>query len=76
LVLFRDSRAPFTDSDVATIQAISSIFAVALAEVVRLSERQSDDNPFYDDTRDDEDRRERERRSEADWWKRGEAPPF
>jgi signal transduction histidine kinase/FixJ family two-component response regulator len=80
LVLFRDARAPFTDSDVAAIQSISPIFAVALAEVVRESEGGGDGNPFYDDTRDHRDDRsdrdDRDRRNEADWWKRGEAPPF
>lgn len=73
LVLFRDARAPFTDHHTATIQAISPVFAVALAEVVRRSEKHSDDDsPFYDDLHDDD----RDKRGEADWWKRGETPPF
>jgi len=98
IVMFRDARSPFTDSDVAAIQAIAPIFAVALANVVRHAEHGDEesgggnsgtDNPFYDDTidrdenaKDDEKKRrggkkkDRDKHNDADWWKRGEAPPF
>ncbi len=81
LVLFRDARSPFTDQDVSAVQSISPIFALALAEVVRRAERHPDDSPFYDDHPDDDrdsrDKRDkRDKHNEADWWKRGEAPPF
>jgi FixJ family two-component response regulator len=110
IVLFRDARAPFTDNDVAAIQSIAPIFAVALADVVRHADHQWDDSPFYDDTQSDQQNRplddrplddrplddrddnqkpknknnknnknnkkDRDRTSDADWWKRGEAPPF
>jgi FixJ family two-component response regulator len=83
LVLFRDVRSPFTDSDVSALQTIAPIFAVTLANVVRHAQREGDDNPFFEgstpdgEARDErEDREDPERRNEADWWKRGEAPPF
>lgn len=95
-VAFRDSRSPFSEEDGAMLKAISPLFAVALASVVRKSEGDLDEegNPFYDDSDanndhvDDDERkadRERERekkkredkeRHSADWWKRGEPPPF
>jgi FixJ family two-component response regulator len=110
VVMFRDNRCPFTDADEAMIQAISPIFAVALANIVRHSSDDDagnggewgDDNndrdngggggggaggrtsgidsPFYDGNRDiprnQPKKPRREKGSEADWWKRGEAPPF
>lgn len=103
-VAFRDARSPFTEEDGAMLKAISPLFAIALASVVRKADGELDDveldedgNPFYDDANgaakgglaDDEDeeverkRRERERKKKedqerhaADWWKRGEPPPF
>src|SRR4051812_31654426 len=98
-VAFRDDRSPFTDDDGAMMKAISPLFAVALATIVR---RQHDDiedldadgsSPFYDDSsgepeqpkrEEDEERERRKREGErekkdrhaADWWKRGEPPPF
>ena len=123
VVLFRDARSPFTDSDVAAVQAIAPLFAVALANVVRHAEHGYEDDddygggggggggggndgsndnqgngtgggagttPFSDDSidRDEHQRRadkqkkpnkpqpKKERHDAADWWKRGEAPPF
>ena len=96
-VAFRDARSPFSEEDGVMLKAISPLFAVALASVVRKSEGELDEegNPFYDDSDaagndhvDDDDRkaerdREREKkkredkeRHSADWWKRGEPPPF
>src|SRR5262245_18433828 len=43
IVLFRDEKAPFTDDDVVTMRAISSIFAVALVNIVRRSQQDSED---------------------------------
>ena len=59
------------------MQAISPVFALSLANVVRHAERQEADADEDTDTLDDDPKkRDKERRSEADWWKRGEAPPF
>lgn len=94
-VAFRDSRSPFSEEDGAMLKAISPLFAVALASVVRRTEGELDEegNPFYDDSdsandhsdddRDSEREKDREKkkredkeRHSADWWKRGEPPPF
>lgn len=83
VVMFRDSRCPFTDADEAMLQAICPLFSIALANVVRRTEGDdsgpddgggSDDGPFLDDRPGPRNRRAKS--SEADWWKRGEAPPF
>jgi len=77
-ILFRDHKAPFTDKDLAMLKAVSPIFSVALAATVRQSEKADlDENPFYDGDENNGERDEkRDPRSEADWWKRGEPPPF
>jgi DNA-binding response OmpR family regulator len=78
-ILFRDQKAPFTDEDAAMLNAISPIFSVALAASVRQSQRtESCENPFYEGGEEERDERDEKRdaRSEADWWKRGEPPPF
>ena len=117
IVMFRDARSPFTDADVAAVQAIAPLFAVALANVVRHAESGHDDDygggnpdgnddgvggggagtsPFSEDSidRDDPTRdgkkdgkdkkdnrnnknvKKKDKHDAADWWKRGEAPPF
>ena len=89
VILFRDASAPFTDEDAAALKAISPIFATALASCVRGSEsgeddaeatNEADDNsPFYDNVDDDDSKDKKPKKpkkDDADWWKRGEAPPF
>jgi FixJ family two-component response regulator len=82
LVLFRDGKSPFTDEDAAMIKAICAIFATALAGVVREGE-EGEDGELEDEYREDTDtegdepkRKRKDAKSDADWWKRGEAPPF
>ena len=59
LVFFRDGKTPFGEADEALLKAISPIFAVALASVVRDADAgdtvggeggnsAGEDNPFYD----------------------------
>jgi FixJ family two-component response regulator len=92
LVLFRDEKCPFTADDVAMLKAISPIFAVALAGMVRGRDGDggdADEGPSNanDDTNDrgifDEEENEKKRRArkkkeqhDSDWWKRGDPPPF
>jgi DNA-binding response OmpR family regulator len=80
-ILFRDQKAPFTDQDIEVLKAIAPIFSTTLASTVRRAERADlDENPFYDgdepNSEKDERNEKRDARSEADWWKRGEPPPF
>ncbi len=63
IVFFRDETSPFTDTDTATLSAISAIFAVSLATIVK---EQGESEAEGDD----------EDRSQADWWKRGEDSPY
>jgi len=83
IVLFRDGNAPFTAEDAATLRAIAPVFAVTLATMVRTEanedeEDQEDadesDGPLMDEPDDTSPRRRK--KDDADWWKRGEQPPF
>lgn len=65
IVLFRDHRTTFKDQDIATIRAIGPVFATMLASIVR---KTGEEDPALAD--------EDDRRDAADWWKRGETPPF
>lgn len=64
IVFFRDESSPFTDEDAATLQSIAPIFAVSLATMVKEHGEALDDPEDRDD------------RSDADWWKRGEDSPY
>ncbi|MCC7349833.1 MAG: response regulator [Phycisphaerales bacterium] len=74
MILFRDADKPFTDEDAKALQSISAIFSVALASIVRGTQQyEGEGNPFSDgDTLDEENGR----KSDGEWWKRGEDPPF
>lgn len=74
IVMFRDEKTPFTDDDAAMLRSISPIFAVALAGMVRGWQSSSDDDPDGGTMLDDPD--VGPRKNDADWWKRGEPPPF
>jgi len=86
IVMFRESTKPFTGADIATLRTIGPVFAVTLATMVRQEADDADepnDNPFYDggaimdDENDSPPRKPRKpRKGDADWWKRGEEPPF
>ncbi|MGH7177278.1 MAG: response regulator [Tepidisphaeraceae bacterium] len=82
-VMFRDSRSPFSEADEQMLRSICPIFATALASIVKKSNKYEldDQSPFYSPdedtmTRDEEERRRRRDSDKADWWKRGEPPPF
>jgi FixJ family two-component response regulator len=72
LVLFRDDKSPFTEEDVAMLRSINSVFATALAAIVRGNDALEDNGGGL--LEEDDDRKRKS--SDADWWKRGEAPPF
>ncbi|HSZ56165.1 MAG TPA: response regulator [Tepidisphaeraceae bacterium] len=80
LVFFRDERAPFTDDDMALLKQIGPVFAVELATIVRETQGQTpfDDADFGGDTKspDPNAKKKPPKKDPADWWKRGEQPPF
>jgi FixJ family two-component response regulator len=86
LVFFRDAKSPFTEDDESLLKAVSPIFAVNLATVVRGAEdevngKPDDDSPFFDgaegqDKPENKKKPKKENKDAADWWKRGEDPPF
>ena len=91
VVFFRDAKSPFEEEFDALLKSVSPIFAVTLASVVRGSEHDAD-TPFLDkdeaggggvadgdDAGTGEDNKKQPPKKKvdpADWWKRGEAPPF
>ena len=85
VIMFRDAKSPFTDDDAQALKSISPIFATSLAGSVH----DEDDDDFGDDGGslldggDDNNGkgpqkkpRSNNKPNDADWWKRGEAPPF
>lgn len=87
VVMFRDGRSPFTDDDAQALRAISPIFATALAGMVK-DDDSADADEFGEaggslldeDVKDDQppknNKKKRDKTTDADWWKRGEQPPF
>lgn len=89
LVFFRDQHVPFGEQDRETLKSVGPIFASALATVVRQTtgDGEHDAEPTgHDDhhgSASDNDggtaepkRRKSSKPDPADWWKRGDAPPF
>src|SRR4051812_43494851 len=89
LVFFRDAKSAFTADDESLLKQVSPIFAVALASIVRGAESEaegeagaegSSETPFFDGTADpekkDPKKPQKKKDDPADWWKRGEDPPF
>jgi FixJ family two-component response regulator len=86
VVLFRDGKTPFTDDDAQALKAISPIFATALAGMVKDGDDEDDDGGSLLDEdgldgggaggHDGPKPKKRDKTSDADWWKRGEQPPF
>ena len=85
IVMFRDSKTPFTDDDAQQLKSISPIFATSLAGSVH--DEDGDDNDDDGGSLLDDDvngkggpppkkKNPKDKTSDADWWKRGEAPPF
>jgi len=80
LIFFRDERAPFTEDDVKLLKQVSPIFALELASIVRDvdedGETPFDDAEFDGGTKPPEKKKGKAKPDAADWWKRGEEPPF
>lgn len=88
LVFFREDTSAFLPEDEALLKSIAPIFAVALASVVRQNGEDEDDNDEQGGggLKDEHDgpgprdegkgKRREQKKDPADWWKRGESPPF
>ena len=83
ITLFRDQSSAFTDDDAAALKSVSPIFATMLASVVRSTENElmpdnEDNEGKSDDNWADEspEKKKGKKPDPADWWKRGETPPF
>jgi hypothetical protein len=85
IVVFRDGTKPFTETDAEIIRSISPIFAIVLATMARHDQEEGEAPPFctgggvgeaYPEADEESPKRRRGKDDEADWWKRGEAPPF
>src|SRR5687768_2900985 len=85
IVMFRDAKTPFTDDDAQQLKAISPIFATSLAGSVH--DEEGDDNDDDGGSLLDPDvdnkggptpkkKQPKDKTTDADWWKRGEPPPF
>ncbi len=88
VILFRDGATPFSNEDAETFKAIAPVFAIALAVSTRgeapgeegaenVEEHPAEDG--YSETGPEETEKPKKRKpkqDDADWWKRGEAPPF
>ncbi len=91
VMLFRDGKCPFRDEDEAMLKTIASVFATQLATIVK-NEGPSHDadaesgeiDPAGDiwEAEGDEpnqkpkSNKKKKEQHDADWWKRGEPPPF
>ncbi len=81
LIFFRDERSPFTEDDANLLKQVSPIFALELASIVRDDEEPEGETPFDEadfdgDTKPPEKKKGNRKPDAADWWKRGEEPPF
>jgi DNA-binding response OmpR family regulator len=79
VIIFRDGKTPFSEDDGNALKAISPIFATSLATMVKGDEDDEggeDAGPLMDDDEKDKKPKKRDKTSDADWWKRGEDPPF
>jgi hypothetical protein len=73
VIFFRDDKNSFSADDEAMIGAISPIFAISLASIVRDVEPSEDgDTAIHEEDRDDK----KPRKDPADWWKTGGDAPY
>lgn len=83
VVMFRDAKNPFSEDDAATLKTVCPLFAVALAGIVRGEDEEEEsegggavDEENRDKPEKDKDKDKKKKKDDADWWKRGEEPPF
>ena len=85
ITLFRDSKTPYRLEDDAMLRQVATVFATRLATLVRKNDEEDDsasdtgesdasgDQPWADEK---PKKKDGKKPDAADWWKRGEAPPF
>ncbi|HEX8340952.1 MAG TPA: response regulator [Tepidisphaeraceae bacterium] len=73
---FRDGKCPFKDEDAAMLKQIGGLFAVALATSTRGDAPDETDSNTLDEPKNESRKKPNKKDDAADWWKRGEAPPF
>ncbi|HEV7298158.1 MAG TPA: response regulator [Tepidisphaeraceae bacterium] len=85
IVFFRDASVPFKDEHVDAMKGIGPLFALSLASMVNGGDEGDDGGEGFDVEPDSNEpptksnsgeKKAREKKADADWWKRGEAPPF
>jgi FixJ family two-component response regulator len=88
IVMFREAKGAFTEEDAATLKAVSPLFAVSLANIVKGGEHGAGEDPddphfknkgeggLLDENQQDKPKPRDKKKDDADWWKRGEPPPF
>jgi hypothetical protein len=80
VVMFRDAKAGFTDDDASTLKTVCPLFAMALAGIVRGNdaegEADGEGGSVLDEDNQDKPQPKRKKDDAADWWKRGEEPPY
>jgi FixJ family two-component response regulator len=80
ILLFRDGKTPFSEDDVIALKTISPLFALALAKSVRGHDADDRDDrdgrDHHDDSPAPEQPKSKKKPDPADWWKRGDQPPF
>ena len=81
ITLFRDSKTPFRLEDDAMLRQVATVFATRLATLVKRNDEDDADaeaaggeQPWADDEKPKNKKQKKD--DSADWWKRGEAPPF
>lgn len=86
IIMFRDGKSPFSSEDAAVLRTIAPVFAHALTNLARredgdqkwIEEPGEDEQAWPEDNVDEpfDDKPKRKKKDDADWWKRGEQPPF
>lgn len=80
IMLFRDGKCPFRDEDESMLKTISSIFATTLATIIHPQKKTDVPEDLWDEPLNDSDEKFKKPKNkpeqDADWWKRGEPPPF
>lgn len=80
IMLFRDGKCPFRDEDESMLKTVSSIFATALATMIHPQKKSEAADDLWEESPDDSKEESNKPKSkpeqDADWWKRGEPPPF